>query len=60
MTYLSQRSAGELVLLTVLNGLQAARYVELTEANPTQQKFFFGWINQRVANQLKGYIKERA
>ena len=60
VTYLSQRSAGELVLLTVLNSLQAARYVELTEANPSQQKFFFGWINLRVANQLKSYIKERA
>lgn len=35
-------------LLVVLNCLQAARYVELTEKNETLKIFLKGWINNRV------------
>ena len=40
---------GAKVLLRALNGLQAARYLEITEANKTQRRFLFGWIKERVA-----------
>ena len=40
---------GAAVLLRALNGLQAARYLEITEANKTQRRFLFGWIKERVA-----------
>ena len=36
------------VLLKVLNGLQLMRYVEITSDNPTQKRFFVGWL-KRVA-----------
>lgn len=59
-TFLGYRGVeGEFVLLTTLNALQGARYLELTEANESQKKFFYGWINQRVSAQLKDYVKER-
>jgi len=40
---------GATVLLRALNGLQAARYLDITEANKTQRRFLFGWIKERVA-----------
>ena len=40
---------GATVLLRALNGLQAARYLEITEANKTQRRFLFGWSKERVA-----------
>ena len=40
---------GATVLLRALNGLQAARYLEITEANKSQRRFLFGWIKERVA-----------
>ena len=40
---------GAAVLLRALNGLQAARYLEITEANKSQRRFLFGWIKERVA-----------
>ena len=36
------------MLLRALNGLQAARYLEITETNKTQRRFLFGWIKERV------------
>jgi len=39
---------GAAVLLRGLNGVQAARYLEITEANKTQRRFLFGWIRERV------------
>ncbi|MBB3103809.1 glycoside hydrolase family 108 protein [Azomonas macrocytogenes] len=49
--YLAARGTrdGVSVLLRGLNGLQAARYLELTETNKTQRAFLFGWIKNRVA-----------
>lgn len=40
---------GEKTLLKVLNILQGNRYIEITERNPSQEQFFYGWISQRVA-----------
>ena len=40
---------GAAVLLRALNGLQAARYLDITEANKSQRRFLFGWIKERVA-----------
>ena len=40
---------GATVLLRALNGLQAARYLEITESNKSQRRFLFGWIKERVA-----------
>ena len=48
--YLAQRGpAGEGVLLKALNALQAVRYVEIAEANPSQESFVYGWLRERVA-----------
>jgi lysozyme family protein len=39
---------GETVLLRALNGLQAARYIELAEARAKDEAFVFGWLLHRV------------
>lgn len=47
--YLNKRGKdGEKVLLRVLNVLQAERYISLAERNPSQEKFFYGWMLNRV------------
>lgn len=47
--YLDKRGKdGEKVLLRVLNVLQAERYISLAERNPSQEKFFYGWMLNRV------------
>lgn len=43
-----RRRDGEKVLLRALNGLQAARYIELAEGREANEDFVFGWILQRV------------
>ncbi|KHA80255.1 hypothetical protein NC77_02300 [Janthinobacterium lividum] len=40
---------GAAVLLRALNGLQAVRYLDITEANTSQRRFLYGWIKERVA-----------
>lgn len=40
---------GERVMLKALNAMQAARYIELTEARPANEDFVFGWLRTRVA-----------
>lgn len=48
-TFLAKRGKdGEQTLLKVLNILQGNRYIEITERNPSQEQFFYGWISQRV------------
>lgn len=37
------------VLFDALNGLQAARYIEIAEARPSQEEFEYGWLKERVA-----------
>lgn len=39
---------GRIVLLRMLNSLQGVRYIELAEANPSQEEFVFGWQLNRV------------
>lgn len=49
-TYLAKRGKdGETALLRVLNILQGNRYIEIAERNPSQEKYFFGWVLNRVA-----------
>jgi len=39
---------GEKVMLKALNGLQAARYIDLAEEREKDEEFVFGWILNRV------------
>lgn len=49
-TYLKQRGKpGEKELVKVLNILQGARYIELCERNKPLEKYFYGWIANRVS-----------
>lgn len=36
------------VLLSALNCLQGARYIEIVESRPTSESFVFGWFKNRV------------
>ncbi len=45
---LKRGDLGRSVMLKALNGLQAARYLEIVEKNPSQKEFIFGWIVNRV------------
>lgn len=48
-TYLAKRGReGETALLRVLNILQGNRYIEIAERNPSQEKYFYGWVLNRV------------
>ena len=40
---------GVKVLLRMLNGQQSVRYIEISEANKTQESFQFGWQLHRVS-----------
>lgn len=40
---------GEAVLFKMLNAQQSVRYMEISERNPSQEDFQFGWQNTRVA-----------
>ncbi|MCE6137159.1 putative peptidoglycan-binding domain-containing protein, partial [Acinetobacter baumannii] len=31
------------------NIMQGQRYIEICERNPSQEQFFYGWINNRIA-----------
>lgn len=39
---------GEVVMLRALNALQGARYIELAESRPENERFVFGWLANRV------------
>jgi lysozyme family protein len=41
-------AAAEPVLLRCLDGLQLARYLDITEAREANEDFFFGWVSNRV------------
>lgn len=41
-------TAGETVLVRMLNAQQSVRYIELAEANTTQESFEYGWQLNRV------------
>lgn len=40
---------GGVVMLRALNSAQAMRYLDIVEANPTQEDFVYGWLRTRVA-----------
>lgn len=40
----------EPALLKLLDGLQAARYLDLCEGRPANEAFLFGWIDKRIGN----------
>jgi len=44
--------AGEPVLYVALNCSQGARYLELAEGRGANEDFLFGWLRERVTNQL--------
>jgi lysozyme family protein len=51
--YLKHRKDdGERVLLTAVNCLQGARYIEIAERDERQQAFIFGWLRNRVGLSL--------
>lgn len=39
---------GRRVLLSTIDSLQAARYIELSQARPANERFVFGWIANRT------------
>lgn len=39
---------GQRILLLALNCLQGARYLDISEADPGQKRFVFGWLRQRI------------
>jgi lysozyme family protein len=39
---------GELVMLRVLNGQQLSYYLDLTRARVKDEKYFYGWVKNRV------------
>lgn len=39
---------GEEVLLKALNHIQGSRYLDIAEANKSQEAFFYGWIKNRT------------
>lgn len=43
-------SAAEVVLLRLVEGLQATRYVEICEGRRTSEDFMFGWVLNRIGN----------
>jgi lysozyme family protein len=46
--YRSRRGAGgEAVLTKAVNACQIVRYIEIAEANPSQEEFEYGWIASR-------------
>jgi lysozyme family protein len=43
-----RKTEGETTFLKALNGIQAARYLDIAEKNETQEDFFYGWIKNRT------------
>lgn len=44
----SRGRQAEAVLLRCLDGQQLVRYLEITEARPANEDFFFGWVAHRI------------
>jgi lysozyme family protein len=45
----ARATAGERVLLEMLNSQQSVRYMEIAEQNPSQEEFEYGWQRVRVS-----------
>jgi len=52
-TYMNRGPDAEKVLFAALNCLQGTYYMDISARNETQEKFMYGWLLNRVANQLK-------
>ena len=51
--YLEHRGAeGEKALFVLLNCLQGAYYVDLVERRRKDERFMYGWLRHRIANQV--------
>jgi len=49
VSFLKWRGAeGEAVMLKALNHIQGSRYLDIVEANKSQEDFFYGWIKNRT------------
>lgn len=54
--YLHRRGArGEAVLVATLNGLQCADYVRMAETDAADRKWVYGWLNQRVYQNIRDW-----
>lgn len=54
--FIAQRAErGVAVLVTALNGLQCADYVRLAENDSADRKYIFGWLNQRVYQNINDW-----
>jgi lysozyme family protein len=52
-SYVQLRGApGQAVLLKTLEIMQGDRYIAIVDANPSQETFFYGWIANRIGNEL--------
>jgi len=40
-------------MLAALNSVQGERYLSIAEKNETQEDFIYGWMRERVMNQLR-------
>lgn len=47
--YACRGARGANVLLKAINGLQCARYIELSQKRQANEEFVFGWIDNRVS-----------
>jgi lysozyme family protein len=45
-------STGEIVLLRALEALQGERYIRLAESRPANEAFLYGWLANRLGNEL--------
>lgn len=47
-----RKKEGERVLMVLLNCLQGAYYTELVERRQKDEKYFYGWLKNRVSDQI--------
>jgi len=49
LSYLAHRGVeGEVVLMRALNAIQGARYIDIAERRPKDERFIYGWFLNRV------------
>ena len=48
------RDGGETVLLRALDALQGERYIRLAERRPANESFLYGWLANRVGDEVAG------
>jgi lysozyme family protein len=46
----ARRSDAEVVLIRAIMCLKGARYIAIAEANPSQEAFEYGWLDNRIGN----------